>query len=102
LFKENELFLTATGVIAGISAWIIRKLFRDSEKLAVRITSLEKSLVDRKYLETQLAPIRADLNLILSHLLEHRKTEKDDPHGKGNADAPKIPTKTDDPSITLH
>jgi len=79
VLKFNELFLTAIGIIAGISAWIIRKLFRDNEKATARISVLEKSLVDRKYLETQLAPIRADLNLILSHLLEHRATEAKPP-----------------------
>jgi len=86
VLKFNELFLTAVGIIAAISAWIIRKLFRDVEKSTARIAALEKSLVDRKYLETQLAPIRADLNLILSHLLEHRKTENDPP-GKENTNS---------------
>jgi hypothetical protein len=33
---------------------------------------LEINLVDRPYLESQLAPIRQDLNLILKHLLEKK------------------------------
>ena len=75
--------MTAIGIISGISAWIIRKLYRSTEKAHARISTLEKSLVDRPFLESQLAPIRTDLNLILSHLLEHRKTEKEKTHIKG-------------------
>ena len=71
----NELLIAAIGVISAISAFIIRRLFRSVDKAHARINVLEKSLVDRPYLESQLAPIRQDLNLILSHLLEHRKTE---------------------------
>jgi hypothetical protein len=81
--KLSEYLLAAVGVISGISAWVIRRLFRSVDKAHARITILEKSLVDRAYLESQLAPIRQDLNLILSHLLEHRKTEKEKTHLKG-------------------
>ena len=72
LDKMNELLLTATGVISAISAFIIRRLFRSVDKAHSRINALEKSLVDRPYLEGQLAPIRQDLNLILKHLLEKK------------------------------
>jgi hypothetical protein len=75
MIEDNQLLIYSIGIIGGISAWIIRKLFRDLEKLSNRAAILERNLVDRPYLESQLAPMRRDLNLILSHLLEHRTTE---------------------------
>ena len=63
------------GVVVAVSGWIVNRLFRSVDKAHARIATLEKSLVDRPYLESQMAPIRSDLNLILSHLLEHRATE---------------------------
>jgi hypothetical protein len=80
--RLNEALLGAVGIITGISAWIIRRLHKSTDKAHARISTLEKSLVDRPFLESQLAPIRTDLNLILSHLLEHRKTEKEKTHPK--------------------
>jgi len=70
--KLTEFFLAAVGLISGISAWIIRRLFRSVDKAHARISALEKNLVDRAHLESQLTPIRQDLNLILQHLLEKK------------------------------
>ena len=70
--KINELLLGAVGIISGISAFIIRRLFRSVDKAHSRINFLEKELVTRPYLESQLAPIRQDVNLILKHLLEKK------------------------------
>jgi len=78
LDKLNEFVITATTVLA-MGAFIVKKLYTRIEKAEDKVDGMEKTIVDRKYLETQLAPIRADLNLILSHLLEHRKTEGDQP-----------------------
>tara|TARA_R110002096_G_scaffold268131_1_gene461787 strand:- start:1024 stop:1305 length:282 start_codon:yes stop_codon:yes gene_type:complete len=75
LQKLNEWLIVAVGIIGGITGFTIKRLHRSVDKAHSRITSLEKLLVDRPFLESQLAPIRQDLNLILSHLLEHRKTE---------------------------
>ena len=80
--KINEILLSIGGVSVACFGWIIKRLFRSVDKAHARITTLEKSLVDRPFLESQLAPIRTDLNLILSHLLEHRKTEKEKTHLK--------------------
>ena len=80
--KINEILLSIGGVSVACFGWIIKRLFRSVDKAHARITTLEKSLVDRPFLESQLAPIRTDLNLILSHLLEHRKTEKEKTHFK--------------------
>jgi len=82
LDKINEILLSIGGVSVACFGWIIKRLFRSVDKAHARITTLEKSLVDRPFLESQLAPIRTDLNLILSHLLEHRKTEKEKTHLK--------------------
>ena len=70
--KLNELFIAAIGVISGISAFIIRRLFRSVDKAHARINVLEKNLVDRAYLESQLTPIRQDVKMILAHLLENK------------------------------
>ena len=75
LDKLNELLISAVGIISLISAFIVKRLFRSVDKAHSRINILEKNLVNRQYLESQLAPIRQDLNLILAHLLEHRQTE---------------------------
>ena len=74
--RLNDFYLWITGLFAGLLAWVVRRLFRSVDKAHSRITILEKNIVDRAYLESQLAPIRQDLNLILSHLLEHRQTEQ--------------------------
>tara|TARA_R110000765_G_scaffold113557_1_gene205914 strand:- start:217 stop:435 length:219 start_codon:yes stop_codon:yes gene_type:complete len=72
LEKINELLLAAVGIISGISTFIIRRLFRSVDKAHSRLNDLEKGLVSRPFLESQLAPIRQDLNLILKHLLEKK------------------------------
>ena len=79
--KINEILVSIAGVSVALFGWVVRRLFKSVDQAHARITTLEKSLVDRPYLESQLAPIRTDLNLILSHLLEHRTTEKN-PHIK--------------------
>jgi len=75
LEKINDLVVGVVGVIFAVCGWIVKRLFTSVDKAHLKISILEQSLVDRPYLESQLAPIRQDLNLILSHLLEHRKTE---------------------------
>ena len=70
--KINELFVAALGVIGGLVAWVIRRLFKSVDKAHARINILEKNLVDRAYLESQLTPIRQDLKMILAHLLENK------------------------------
>ena len=70
--KISELLLAALGIIGGLVAWVIRRLFKSVDKAHARINVLEKSLVDRAYLESQLTPIRQDLKMILAHLLENK------------------------------
>ena len=71
--KISELLLAALGIIGGLVAWVIRRLFKSVDKAHARINVLEKNIVDRDYLETQLAPIRQDLSIILKHLLYNQK-----------------------------
>lgn len=40
-----------------------------------RIDKIENKVVHREHLESQLIPIRQDVNMILQHLLKHRETE---------------------------
>lgn len=70
--KISELLITLLGLVGGISAWIIRKLFRDVDKAHARLNELERGLVTRPFLESQLAPIRQDVNLILKALIEKK------------------------------
>lgn len=81
--KINEVVISAIGVIGASISFMVRRLFKTTDKAHSRITILEKNIVDRAYLESQLAPIRQDLNLILSHLLEHRQTESGENNPKG-------------------
>ena len=66
--KISELLLAALGIIGGLVAWVIRRLFKSVDKAHARINVLEKNIVDREYLENQLAPIRQDISIILKHL----------------------------------
>ncbi len=73
--KVNEVLISISGAFIAFFWWIVRRLFKSVDKAHDRITTLEKSLVDRDYLENQLAPIRKDLNIITSHLLDSRQNK---------------------------
>ena len=66
--KMQEILLTMiTASLAGL-AWVLKRLFKRIDDAHSRIDKLDK-LVDRPYLETQLAPIRGEVSLILKTLL---------------------------------
>lgn len=73
LEKINEIVLTISGALVAVGVWIFKRLFKSIDIAHERIDKLESTNVDRKYLETQLAPIRQDLNIITQHLLDRRK-----------------------------
>ena len=73
--KVNEVLISISGAFIAFFWWIVSRLFKSVDKAHDRITTLEKSLVDRDYLENQLAPIRKDLNIITSHLLDSRQNK---------------------------
>ena len=70
--KLNEIVVAITSGLVAIGIWIFKRLFKSIDIAHERIDKLEDA-VDRKYLETQLAPIRQDLSIITQHLLNHRK-----------------------------
>lgn len=70
--KLNELVLATTASFAAMGVWFFKRLFKSIDIAHERIDKLESQQVDRTYLETQLAPIRQDLNIILQHLLEKK------------------------------
>ena len=71
--KINEIYLAVTSGLLAVGLWIFKRLFRSIDIAHERIDKLESKQVDRMYLETQLAPIRQDLNIILEHLLGNKK-----------------------------
>jgi len=73
LDKINEVVVAVSGAGLGLGLWICKRLFKSIDIAHERIDKLESKQVDRIYLETQLAPIRQDLNIILKHLLENKK-----------------------------
>ena len=70
--KMPEILITMiTASVAGV-AWVVKRLFKRIDDAHHRIDKLDK-LVDRTYLETQLAPIRSEVSLILKTLLDTSK-----------------------------
>ena len=70
--KLSDILITMlTASLAGL-AWVLKRLFKRIDDAHSRIDKLDK-LVDRPYLETQLAPIRGEVSLILKTLLETSK-----------------------------
>jgi len=70
--KLNELLVAITGGLVAVGVWIFKRLFKSIDIAHERIDKLESQNVDREYLETQLAPIRQDLNIIMKHLLDRK------------------------------
>ncbi len=70
--KLNELLVAITGGLVAVGVWIFKRLFKSIDIAHERIAKLESQNVDREYLETQLAPIRQDLNIIMKHLLDRK------------------------------
>ena len=71
--KINEVYLAVTSGLLAVGLWIFKRLFRSIDIAHERIDKLEAKQVDRALLETQLAAIRQDLNIIFQHLLGNKK-----------------------------
>ena len=71
--KINEIVMAVSSGLLGVGLWIFKRLFKSIDIAHERIDKLESKQMDRQYLETQLAPIRKDLNIILEHLLGNKK-----------------------------
>ena len=70
--KINEIVMAISGLLVALGVWIFKRLFKSIDIAHDRLDKLESSTTDRKYLETQLAPIRQDLNIITQHLLSRK------------------------------
>ena len=70
--KIQEIFTAVSVSVIGIFGFMAKRLFTTVDNCNNRIDKLEKNLVDRRFLESQIDPIRSDLNIILKHLLEKK------------------------------
>ena len=75
--KLNEWFLALCTFLVGGVAFIVKRLFGRIDRLEERTDSLERSLLTREDLDSSLEPLQATNQLILSHLLKHRETERE-------------------------
>jgi hypothetical protein len=73
--KITEVLLSIVACFLAVCAWVVKRLFSRVDEAHARIDKLDK-LVDRQYLETQLAPIRGEVSLILKTLLETSKQDR--------------------------
>ena len=71
--KIGELYLGLIAMMAGGFGWVVRNVKTDIHRTTERVDSIESKIVDRDYLESQLMPIRADVQLIKKILLEERR-----------------------------
>ena len=71
--KISDLFFWVCGILVGGASWILTRLFKSVDLAHRRIDRIESQVVDRSFLESQLAPIRTDLNMIMKHLLSENK-----------------------------
>jgi len=63
------------GIIASIGAWIVKRLFGRIDTLEERVDDIERTQLTKEDLDSSLEPIRDTNTMILTHLLEHRRTE---------------------------
>jgi len=71
--KINEIITAVLISVTGVFAFLAKRLFASVDHANKRIDRLEDKLVDQQFLEGQISPIRADVQLILKHLLAEKK-----------------------------
>jgi hypothetical protein len=71
--KINEIITAVLISVTGVFAFFAKRLFTSIDHANKRIDRLEGKLVDQQFLELQITPIRADVQLILKHLLAEKK-----------------------------
>ena len=71
--RINDLVLWLFGILIAGASCVFNRIFQRIDFAHKRIDRIESETVDRKYLESQLSPIRSDLSLILKHLLSEKK-----------------------------
>ena len=73
--KLSDTVYWLLGAIASITAWIVKRLFGRIDTLEERVDDIERTQLTKEDLDSSLEPIRDTNTMILTHLLEHRKTE---------------------------
>lgn len=71
--KLQELMVALFVTVTSVFAFLAKRMFTSVDNANKRIDKLEGKLVDRQFLESQISPIRSDLNIILKHLLSNKK-----------------------------
>ena len=71
--KLQDWLLAVFMAVTGMFAFLAKRLFSSVDHANKRIDSLESKLVDRQFLESQINPIRSELKVILTHLLQQQK-----------------------------
>lgn len=74
--KLNDVLLWVSGILITAASWVCTRLFKSIDLAHSRIDRIESQSVDRAFLESQLIPIRQDLNMIVKHLLDENKNKK--------------------------
>ena len=70
--KLQEIMVAIFVSTTGVFAFLAKRMFVTVDNANKRIDKLERKIVDRQFLESQIDPIREDLNIILKHLLEKK------------------------------
>jgi|TARA_Y100000310_G_scaffold80345_3_gene77012 Mg2+ and Co2+ transporter CorA len=73
--KFNDWFIALCTAIAGVSTFIVKRLFKRIDKLEDRVDDIDRELLTKTDLDISLEPIRDTNTMILNHLLEHRRGE---------------------------
>jgi len=71
--KLQDWLLAVFMAVTGMFAFLAKRLFSSVDRANKRIDTLESKLVDRQFLESQINPIRSELKVILTHLLQQQK-----------------------------
>jgi hypothetical protein len=70
--KIQEVLIAMAVSVIGIFSFMAKRIFSTVDSQNKRIDKLERKIIDQQFLESQIAPIRSDLNIILKHLLANK------------------------------
>jgi hypothetical protein len=70
--KIQEVLIAMAVSVIGVFSFMAKRIFSTVDSQNKRIDKLERKIIDQQFLESQIAPIRSDLNIILKHLLEKK------------------------------
>ena len=71
--RASEIIAAIFTAMVSMGAWTVKKMFNRIEKVEAQADRIERNLLTREDLQQ----IKETQNLILQHLLEHRKTEQE-------------------------